>query len=134
MQANRSTPDETCRQNLRNSVGQIESALMNAQTDLRELVTEFDFMAEHGAPEQTVAARVDVARRAVKLQELLPRLQELVDKIKKLAGEKAVRVAESPDRVSAVRTCRVLPKVRLPVLGIWPTGNGRTQSPLLGRR
>ena len=96
MLTNRSTPDATSRQNVRNAIGQIESGVSNGEIDLRTLITEFDFFAEHGAPEQVAIAKVHLARSAVKLGELMPRLHVLLDKIKEAAGAKAMSIAESP--------------------------------------
>jgi ribosomal protein S20 len=96
MRTQNATSSETLRQYLRNAIAQIEAGVETSERDLREVVKELDFLTSHGTPEQAASAKLDVARQAVKVEQLLPRLRTLADEIEFATGEEALRMAEAP--------------------------------------
>lgn len=96
MRVLQATPDNTSVQNLRNSIGAVEAAHSNSEIDLRQIEKEFEFLTENGSPEHVAAAKYNVARCAIALDRLMPRLQSLLETMRKLAGEKALGIAAAP--------------------------------------
>lgn len=84
------------RQNLRNSIGMIYSGISNSELDLREVIKEFQVLKEHGSADEAAVAKVDIAHRALLIEQYITRMKALFEALKAEAGEKAMTVARAP--------------------------------------